>query len=140
MPRDAFRYFYRAGFGGAESNRVSSGDPQYPPSGAMIDYWLAPNAGPVTIEIVAPGGKVLRRMSSEAISAQQAASAPVEALAAQRLTRTAGSNRLIWDMQYSGPWDASARRSGRNGPVAAPGTYTVRMSVSGVSQTRRIVL
>ena len=41
-PREAIRYRYRAGFGGAEADRGASDDtPQYPPAGAMIDYWMA---------------------------------------------------------------------------------------------------
>jgi hypothetical protein len=40
-PRDAYRFRYTAGFGGVESNRSNPADPQYPPAGAMIDYWLA---------------------------------------------------------------------------------------------------
>src|SRR4029079_8974578 len=40
-PRDAYRFRYTAGFGGVESNRTNPADPQYPPAGAMLDYWLA---------------------------------------------------------------------------------------------------
>jgi hypothetical protein len=135
-PRDAYRFLYNAGFGGAESNRASSGDPQYPQAGAMIDYWLPSDALPVSMEIVAPDGKVVRRLSSEVTD--PAASA--EAAGAQRLTRVSGLNRVIWDMSYPGPWDANARRNGRSGPMAAPGTYTVRLSAGGATATQRLVL
>ena len=47
---------------------------------------------------------------------------------------------MIWDMQYPGPWDSNARRSGRGGPLAPPGTYTIRLSSNGVTQTRQLVL
>ena len=137
-PEDAYRIFYNPGFGGAESMRAPKGDPQYPQPGATIDYWLGPNAGPVTIDIVAPGGEVVRRLSSEATEA--GAGTSMEAAGAQRITRNAGLNRLIWDMQYPGPWDATARRSGRGGPVAAPGTYTIRLTSDGATQTKRLVL
>ncbi|MEO8575597.1 MAG: hypothetical protein ABI556_02800, partial [Gemmatimonadales bacterium] len=89
-PREAYRLVYTAGFGGTESNRSSSGDPQYPPAGAMIDYWLPTDAQPVSMEIVAPDGTVVRKLSSEA--PEQAAS--IEAAGAQRLTRNAGLNRI----------------------------------------------
>lgn len=149
-PRESYRLRYNAGFGGAESNRMSSGDPQYPQAGAMIDYWLSPNSGAVTMEIVAPDGKIVRRLSSESAadsqSRQASAQSPVQtpdelaALGAQRLTRLSGLNRIIWDMRYAGPWDVNTRRSGRDGPVAAPGTYTVRLSANGIIESQRLVL
>ncbi len=139
VPRDAYRFLYRAGFGGGESSRASSGDPQYPQAGAMIDYWLAPNAGPVSIDIVAPNGEVVRKLSSETVD-QPAAGESLHAMGAQRLTRDPGLNRLIWDMSYPGAWDANARRSGRGGPMAAPGTYTIRLAYGGSTQTQRLVL
>ena len=135
-PREAYRFSYNAGFGGAESNRASSGDPQYPQAGAMIDYWLAADAGPVSLEIVAPGGEVVRRLSSEAVDP----AAPIEAAGAQRLTRAAGLNRLIWDMEYAGAWNANARRNGRGGPMAAPGTYRISLASGGSTQTQQLVL
>lgn len=138
-PRDAYRIFYNPGFGGAESMRAPRGDPQYPQAGASIDYWLGTDAGPVTIDIVAPDGDVIRRLSSE-VSEQPGAGSTMEAAGAQRMTRTPGLNRLVWDMQYPGPWDANARRSGRGGPVAAPGTYTIRLTSGGSTQTQRLVL
>ncbi|MEO8193429.1 MAG: hypothetical protein ABI681_06230 [Gemmatimonadales bacterium] len=141
-PRTGYRLRYRTVFGGAEQNRASSADPQYPQAGAMIDYWLAPGSGPVSMEIVSPKGEVIRRMSSEApleVAAPNSAGSLTEAGAA-RLTKTAGMNRIIWDMLYPGPWDANPRRSGRNGPMAAPGIYTVRIAANGTSHTQRLVL
>ena len=46
----------------------------------------------------------------------------------------------MWDMQYPGPWDTNARRSGRSGPVAPPGSYTIRLSANGITQNRKLVL
>ncbi|HET8786661.1 MAG TPA: hypothetical protein VFM38_13565, partial [Candidatus Limnocylindrales bacterium] len=65
-PRIAYRSRYRGSFGGVESNRGDPSDPQYPPSGAMVDYWLgAVPSGPVTLEVLDAAGTVLRRFSSE---------------------------------------------------------------------------
>jgi hypothetical protein len=36
-------------------------------------------------------------------------------------------------MNYPGPWSANAAQRGRNGPMAAPGRYTVRISAGGRS-------
>jgi hypothetical protein len=51
-----------------------------------------------------------------------------------------GMHRFVWDMAHPGPWDASARRSGRNGPMAVPGRYQVRLSAGDWSQTHPLEL
>ena len=138
-PRQSWRIRYRSGFGGAEQNRGATADPEYPPAGAMIDYWLPQNSGPVTMEIVNASGDMVRRLSSEAARADSSQRVSPET-GSQRLTRVAGVNRIVWDMQYPGPWDSNARRSGRGGPVAPPGTYTVRLTANGVTQNQKLVI
>jgi photosystem II stability/assembly factor-like uncharacterized protein len=54
-----------------------------------------------------------------------------------------GLNTVMWDLQYAGAttfpgmilWGAST-----NGPVAVPGTYRVRLTADGQSQTRPLVV
>jgi photosystem II stability/assembly factor-like uncharacterized protein len=143
-PRAAHRIRYSTRFGGAESERPAAPDePQYPPPGANIDYWLsgAPTV-PATLEIIDATGKVVRRFSSElpaARAGQDSAAVrredepgmsppATERVAAARLPANQGLNRFIWDFAYPGPWDANPQRNGRNGPLAPPGVYTVRMT------------
>ena len=138
-PRESWRMRYNAGFGGVETNRLSSADPQYPQAGAMIDYWLSQNSGPVTVEILSSNGELIRRLSSEA-PPSDSSDTVTASTGAQRLSRVAGVNRIVWDMQYPGAWDSNARRSGRGGPLVAPGTYTVRLTANGITQTQKLVL
>jgi photosystem II stability/assembly factor-like uncharacterized protein len=136
-PRPAIRYRYRAGFGGIEGDRGTSDDaPQYPPAGAMIDYWLsgAPDA-PIALDVLDAGGAVVRSFSSDSVRDSSLVRA-----ATPRLSTQAGLNRLVWDMSYPGPWSANPAQRGRNGPMAAPGTYTVRLTVGGQSSTQPLVL
>lgn len=133
-PRESYRLRYESNFGGAEQNRLSPSDPQYPPPGPSIDYWLSSNTGPVNIEINT-NGRLIRRLSSDTTRDTTAAG-----LGAQTLTKAAGLNRVIWNMEYPGVWDAAARRSGRNGPLAPPGRYSVKLTANGVTQTREFVL
>ena len=105
----------------------------------MIDYWLPQNSGPVTMEIVNAGGDIVRRLSSETPRTDSSRRVSPES-GSQRLTRVAGVNRIVWDMQYPGPWDSNARRNGRGGPVAPPGTYTVRLVGNGVTQSQKLVI
>ncbi len=137
-PQTAIRYRYRAGFGGPEADR--GGDdaaPQYPPSGAMIDYWLASAGTPVTIDILDAKGAVIRRFSTD--STRDTTSVRV---GTPRLSSRAGLNRVIWDMSYPGPWSAGAGggRRGGSGPMAAPGRYTVRLTSNDQSSTQPLQL
>jgi hypothetical protein len=51
-------------------------------------------------------------------------------------------HRFIWDLRYPGPWEQGTRRAGRGalGPLAAPGTYTVRLTVDGAIERAPLVL
>ena len=135
-PRDAIRYRYRAGFGGAESDRLVSEDtPQYPPAGAMIDYWLASAAGTVKLEILDKKGGVIREFVPDTVREGGRG-----ASSGSNLSSRAGLNRFIWDMTYPGPWASGAAQRGRGGPMAAPGAFTVRLTTNGVATTQPLVL
>jgi len=147
-PRDAYRIRYSSRFGGAESARQSSGDPEYPRAGAMIDYWLAAEpTGAVTLDVLDAKGAVVRSFSSAASGertqepAQAGMRAPtMERVGTPRLPARAGLNRFVWDFAYPGPWDASEQRSGRNGPLAVPDSYTVRLTANGQTLTQPLVV
>ncbi|HEX7050141.1 MAG TPA: hypothetical protein VF188_08080 [Longimicrobiales bacterium] len=141
QPRAAYRMRY---FG---SRRGGSGA-EYIPPGAIIDYYLADTpAGEVTLEILDQRGTVIRAFSSAAPD-DDAADDDLARLAAgtvpavppsagtPRLPKTAGMHRFIWDLAYPGAWAAQSRRSGRNGPLAVPGTYRARLTVDGTSRVR----
>ena len=149
VPREATRLRYSAGFGGLESARQDPSAPQYPPAGAMIDYWLSADAAsaPVTLDVLDADGKVIRSFSSEAAGertsepAEPGMRAPMmERLGTPRLPSAAGHNRFTWDYALPGPWDANAQRSGRNGPLALPGRYTIRLTAGGTTTTQPLVV
>jgi hypothetical protein len=135
-PRPAIRYHYRAGFGGIEGDRGASEDlPQYPPAGAMLDYWLPAAGSSATIDILRPDGAVVRSFSTDSLRDTTMARAGTP-----RLPSRAGMNRIVWDLSYPGPWSASATQRGRNGPMVAPGQYTVRLTTDGRSTTQPLVV
>jgi hypothetical protein len=141
-PRTAIRFHYPSRFGGEESSRLSSSDPQYIPAGAVINYWLSDKSVPVTLEVLDSAKKVIRIFSSEQDTTKrvsQPITAPrpaLEAAGSARLTKLSGLNRFIWDLAMPGPWDSTARASGRRGPMVAPGTYTLRLTTGGVVETQ----
>ncbi len=46
------------------------------------------------------------------------------------LSNTPGLNRFNWNLRHSGPWAKEVSRRFQNGPIAAPGIYTVRLSTN----------
>jgi len=127
QPREAYRLRYPPA-GNAPDQ------PQYPPPGAVIDYYLAgAPAGELTLEITDGRGGLVR-----AFTAQTGAAAPAAAGPAMPGRRGGGSapftkrewhNRFIWDLRYAGPGGAA-------GPLVVPGSYQVRLSAGEWSQTR----
>jgi photosystem II stability/assembly factor-like uncharacterized protein len=115
-----------------------------PPDGAVIDYALPQGTtGPVTLEILDNSGKVARKYSST-----DAPESTMEELSKQliplywlRMPRTlpgtTGMHRWVWDLHYttpiatnySYPISAVPHDTPRTpqGPLALPGTYTVRL-------------
>ena len=119
-----------------------------PPDGAVIDYSLPQGAtGPVVLEILDAGGKVVRKYASN-----DAPETTMDELSKQliplywlrmpkTLPGTSGMHRWVWDLRYttptatnySYPISAVPHDTPRTpqGPLALPGTYTVRLTVGG---------
>ena len=103
--------------------------PQYPGSGADINYWISPDLGPdatVRIEIVDAGGEVIRTYASGGGGGAGRAGGPAMQRMAPRgggramVSTTPGMHRLRWDLRAQG--------EGRGGPIVPPGRYTVRLA------------
>jgi hypothetical protein len=119
---------------------------QNPPDGAIIDYSLgsAPQ-GPVVLEVLDRAGTVVRRLSSadtlqptdpDSINVPMYWVRPPRRLSAER-----GTHRFVWDLYYTSqslrpggyPISAIVHDTPREpqGLLAAPGQYTVRLTVNG---------
>ena len=110
-----------------------------------IDYYLKQAAQKVTMEFLDPQGKVIRTFTGTPADAER--KPPADGAADEGPRRppephppvAAGLNRLTWDMRYPGAtdfpglimWAASSR-----GPLAAPGTYQVRVTADGQTETQ----
>ncbi|MEO6223590.1 MAG: glycoside hydrolase, partial [Vicinamibacterales bacterium] len=146
-----------------------------PPPGAILNYFLATDAtGPVTLEILGAGGRVVRTYSStDPVQSPNAASDPVAynkvcqetpaapdcsvplywAAPPMLISTRAGMHRVWWDMRYDPIDDGGGGRGGGGGaavphrtyasvnaPWAAPGLYTVRLTVAGKPYTQPLTL
>jgi hypothetical protein len=128
-----------------------------PPDGAAIDFYL-PNsaAGPVTLEILDSTGNLVRKYAST-----DPPYATPEELSKQliplywikmptTLPSSAGMHRWIWDLRYTTPAatnyeypiSAVPHKTPREpqGPLALPGTYTVRLTADGKTLTAPLVV
>jgi hypothetical protein len=96
-----------------------------PPAGAVIDYYLK------------SGGTAIRLSVHDAAGRQIASLEP---------GRRRGVNRVVWPLRYPDLGRSTSRADddeggsgGRiEGPFVLPGTYTVRLSASGVAQEQTV--
>ncbi|MBK1639683.1 hypothetical protein CKO24_11570 [Rhodothalassium salexigens DSM 2132] len=132
QPKTTYRY--RSSYGDA------SGVPDYPRAAAVIDYYLPEDlAGtPVRLSVHDAAGRVVAAYEGAGAADAEApgpqgerdmATEAVTYLGTERLTSEAGMNRFRWDLAHAGAWDGEPERRYRGGPLVAPGTYTLRLSV-----------
>ena len=148
-PRDAVRArigggrgLGGGGGGGGGGGAAATGQAQFGPNGASIEYYLAkPQSGPITIAILDSANHEIRKYSSEASITAASADAPAaapddeeggggfrRAAPPVRLTANAGVNRLVWDFNNDG------------GLMLPPGSYRVKMSAASWSDTEPLTL
>jgi hypothetical protein len=126
-----------------------------PAPGAMIDYWLAQeHSTELTIDILDSTGARVRHLSSRRMPPVPEAARPphpnfwVEP--PQALPHDAGGNRTHWDLRYDPPpafshsFDINANPgltpASPEGPVAVPGTYTVRLTADGKTYSQTVTV
>jgi len=142
---------YRAGGGrGSGGERGFAAVGANPPSGAVIHYWLKGRPqGEMKIEFLDSAGKPVNQYSSRAPQrpAAEAPSGPpgdeeenpFRGAPPPRVTAQPGMNQFVWNLRYS---DATTFpglimwAGGVTGPRVSPGTYTVRMTVDGKTQSQ----
>ncbi|MGH9703799.1 MAG: glycosyl hydrolase, partial [Candidatus Acidiferrales bacterium] len=132
-------YRFRGGGGGPVPRVAAMG--ANPPNGAIIDYSLkALPKEPVTLEILDGTGKSIRKYKSnkegERVEAGDDSAGARGGTSA--LPTEAGLNRFVWDLRYEPPSRVPGAISwgGRPvGPIAVPGEYQVKLTVSGKSYT-----
>jgi photosystem II stability/assembly factor-like uncharacterized protein len=116
-----------------------------PPAGAMIDYYLksAPK-GELTVDILNADGKILRHMSSTKTDKEiQPPEWPDRIVETDLIPAKPGMNRLVWDLRTNDPVQipgAFYEDQPPRGPIVAPGTYTVKLTVNGTTQSAPLTI
>ncbi len=118
---------------------------QNPPPGALIDYYFKSKpSGEVTLDILDSQGKVVRHLSSkEKNIAEQPPEWPDQEKPKEVIPAEAGMNRFPWNLRYEPPVkipNAFYSGNGPQGPLAVPGTYQVKLTADGQSQTQPLEL
>ncbi|MGH9519778.1 MAG: WD40/YVTN/BNR-like repeat-containing protein, partial [Terriglobales bacterium] len=120
-----------------------------PPSGAVIHYYLKGDNGPVSLDILDGTGQIVRHYSStDRVFRQNPKTMTVAAVFAQPpviLSAAAGSHEWSWDLRDVKPGAAPAGGRGgffrgAAGQPAAPGSYTVRLTVAGQPYTQPLTV
>jgi len=96
---------------------------------------------PLTLDIIDAEGTVIRSFSTARTDVRVARGPVTDPSQLVRegtpsLPMQRGMNRFFWDLRYPGPWNENPEQSGTGGPVAAPGTYRVRLTAGKWTQTQ----
>jgi photosystem II stability/assembly factor-like uncharacterized protein len=143
-PKDAYRVGGGRGFGGGRGPAAVG---ENPPAGAVINYWLKDKpAGEVKLEFLDAAGQVVNTYSSKETprppmpaGEEEGEENPFRAAPPARVSAQAGMNRYVWNLRYP---DAATFpglimwAGGVTGPRVSPGTFTVRLTVDGQTQTQ----
>jgi photosystem II stability/assembly factor-like uncharacterized protein len=154
-------------FGGG--NRRGEGAGENPPCCLTVSYWLRQRVStPVTLEFRDRAGKVIRSFTSVAPSRDSsktdssARTQPRDTLAEKTrgsrpladdtlaftatdslVSTRAGLNRFVWNLRYPPTREVKGvvnDEGATTGPVVAPGTYSVRLTVDGQSHDQPFVI
>ncbi len=117
---------------------------QNPPPGAIIYYFLKDKPrGEVTVEILDSSGATIRRYSSSKLEQLDEPPDPEDKKPEKEIKPEAGLNALVWDLRYEPAhhvpgyylWEY---KDGAREPLAVPGTYQVRVTADGNTQSSQV--
>ncbi len=125
-----------------------------PPPGALVYYYL--NAKPssdITLEVRDAAGTVVRHYSSAPIPSLHEAPLPVPdhwIEIPKPMPTATGTNRINWDIRYDAPpafshsYEINANEgetpASPEGPLALPGTYTLKLTVDGKAYSQTVTV
>lgn len=114
---------------------------------AVIDYYLSRANENVKIEILDGKGQLIRAFDSAITPAHVSSDSgdgSTPAGPGSPPSTRAGSNRFVWDLRYPGattfPGIVLRYATPGEGPTAPPGKYSIRLTVNGATQMRRLTI
>ncbi len=110
--------------------------PVYPKASVIIDYYIPKsNKAGIKLDILDADKKIVATYVSDSTK-QKLPDEIIEVMSTNEVIYLAdisldtnpGLNRFYWNMKHTGPWAKEVRKRYQNGPIAAPGTYTARLT------------
>ena len=135
-PKDTYRYRYYPSGVGSEFKH------NYPAPSVSIDYYLPEDIDQdFFLHIENEEGKIIRSYSPKSLSSKEKtkrdmSSEVITYSVNTKLKNKKGTHRFRWDLKHTGPWDKNKKRAYKNGPMAAPGKYTVILQ-NGTKECRQ---
>ena len=138
--------FYERGIVNGEKKRefIDAGDAR--PTGAIIYYLLREDAKEISLEILDEDGNLVRKYTQDEIPTQRFLGFDNRGYEKDlvtgepKATVSKGLNRFIWDMRYPMVSAIPGVPPVVIKPIAKPGTYQVRLTADGKSQTQSFEL
>ncbi|MCB0462129.1 MAG: hypothetical protein R2816_08395 [Flavobacteriaceae bacterium] len=128
-PDNTIRYRY--------PNVSSRAFPNYPRTSVIIDYFIPENhKGGIQLEILNANNEIVSTILSDSTQLKSTVKEVEDMQLSQilryvdnKLNEKPGLNRFEWDLSQKGAWHKDKKRSYKNGPMVAPGTYIARLTV-----------
>ncbi|HYJ90260.1 MAG TPA: hypothetical protein VEV84_03050 [Pyrinomonadaceae bacterium] len=127
-----------------------------PPFGVMVYYHLSKKpAGDIKLQVFDSAGKLVRTISSVLPPKVERPPYPdywLRSPQERALSMNIGTNRTNWDLRYDDPLgfnpdinnqmnsSPGSVTPGPHGPLALPGTYTMKLTVDGKTYTQNVVI
>ena len=136
QPKDTIRYrrIYRG--------RGSTGVPNYPAPGVIVDYYLPEgSSGSVRLDVFDSGGILVNSYQTSGDSSDEEETGDEEEVVEdmnlsqtrvvvdRSLSAKPGMNRFRWNMTHFGPWTQTEGARFRRGPQVKPGTYLLKLTM-----------
>ena len=133
---------YRTRISGGRGPR-SEAAPEYPRMAAHVDYLLGLEAGEILLEILDPSGSVVRSFGSEGpgpvdVEIPTMHEYRIVTRGSERVSTEKGFHRFEWNLRHPGAWTAGVAGAPGSGPIVAPGEYTARLTVDGITHEQQI--
>ncbi len=114
--------------------------PKYPRTAVYIDYYVPEGTKEgISLEIQdANGTPMVTIFSDSALVDSKIEEEDMNLSSTFRYIDTKldgqpGLHRFAWDLKQKGPWDKDPKKRFKNGPMVAPGSYKVKLTVNGKS-------
>ncbi|AXT20086.1 hypothetical protein D7030_02920 [Flavobacteriaceae bacterium AU392] len=115
--------------------------PVYPQANVAIDYYIPKgNKSGIKLDILDDNKEIVVTIVSDS-SKQKLPDQVIDVMSTNKviylvdksLNAKPGLNRFHWNMKHTGPWAKSKNQRYQNGPIAAPGVYTAKLTIGDQS-------